>query len=119
MNFLKRLRSLVSTVFHRNDFDKEMAAAMRFHLTDSTRNLVESGVPEGEARRRARIAFGGMETAKDECRHAWTFKFVAEVVQDIRHGFRLLMRSRGFAFVAVLALGVGVCAAATIFTFVN
>src|SRR5262245_55442235 len=119
MKWLKRLRSLVRIAFHRNHFEKEMAEEMRFHLDESTRNLVQSGVPEVEARRQARIAFGGMEKAKEECRHAWTFQFVAELLQDVRHGFRLLMRNRGFAFVAVLVLAAGVCASATIFTFVN
>src|SRR2546430_4862541 len=46
--------------------------------------LFRSGVPRQEALRRARIEFGGIERAKEECREARGVNFIESLIQDLR-----------------------------------
>ena len=67
-----------------------MDAELRFHVEEYAEDLVRSGVPREEALRRARIEFGGIESAKEECREARGISFVDSLVQDLRFGTRML-----------------------------
>jgi len=55
-------------LFPRKTVDRQLAAELEFHIASRTRDLVRAGVPEAEARRRARIEFGGMESVREDCR---------------------------------------------------
>src|SRR4028118_2399552 len=57
----KRLRALVRKDAVERELDEEMA----FHLEQETQKLVRAGVAPDEARRRARVAFGGVERNKE------------------------------------------------------
>src|SRR6201993_5084172 len=41
------------------------------------------------------------------------------ILQDIRIGFRILMKEKSFCFLSVLVLGLGICGVTTQFTVVN
>jgi len=47
-----------------------MDAELKFHIEAYAEDLVRSGLPRQEAMRRARLEFGGIERAKEECREA-------------------------------------------------
>ena len=48
----------------RRDFEEGMTEELRFHIEQYTDDLVRSGVSAEEARRRARIEFGGLNSVK-------------------------------------------------------
>ena len=99
--------------------EREMDAELRFHIEAFAEDLVRRGVLREEALRRARIEFGGIESAKEECRDARGVNFVESILQDLRFGLRTLRKNPGFTAVAVVTLALGISANTAVFTVVN
>ena len=51
---------------------------------------MRAGLSEQEARRQARLEFGGLEQVKEDCRDARGTRWLEDLAQDLRYGLRLL-----------------------------
>jgi putative ABC transport system permease protein len=112
MNWWRRLRS-------RKKMEEELEKELRFHLEQHTADLITQGLDPDEARRRARLALGGPEQVKEQCRDARGTRWLEDLLQDLRYGMRMLMKKPGFALIAVITLAAGIAANTTIFSVVD
>src|SRR5215472_3582070 len=119
MKSWSRLQSWLRALLRRSRMEREMDAELRFHIEAFAEDLVRRGVRREEALRRARIEFGGMESAKEECREARGLSFIDSFPQDLRFGLRMLRKNPGLAFLAVLTTSLGIAANVTVFSIVD
>src|SRR5215471_11884903 len=113
--FFLRLRNLLGPHGRDADLAREMSA----HLTLLEDDYVRRGLSREEARRQARVAFGGVEQAKELHRAARSFQALDETLRDVRYAVRLLRRTPVFAVTAVVSLAIGIGATTMVFTAVN
>jgi len=115
MNLLARLRSRLKWIAKRRRLEMEMEDEVRFHLESHVDELVRRGVPAAEAKRRARLEFGGIESHKDAMRASVGVRWWDEMWADLRFGTRMLVKNPGFTAIAVASLTLGIGANTAIF----
>ncbi|HUE85796.1 MAG TPA: ABC transporter permease, partial [Vicinamibacterales bacterium] len=114
-----RLTRRFARLIRRSDHERRMEEEMAFHLEMEATDLQRAGLSEAEARRRARLAFGGVERFREEGWDARGLRLVEHAVRDIRHGLRSILRSPSLSIVVVVSLGVGIGVNTAIFSWIQ
>ena len=119
MRWMTDLRFRLRALFARDGMERDLQEEFAFHVEMEARKLEAAGMAPSEARRTARLNFGGEERFKEKARESWGVGLLTDLLQDTRYAARSLRRSLGFASVAILTLGLGVGVTTAMFTVVN
>jgi predicted permease len=107
-----RLRAL----FRRKVLDVELDEELRYHIDSEAEKYRGMGASPEDAMRRARLALGGQEQVRQQCREARGTKFLEDFMQDLRYGVRMLKANLRVTSMIVLSLAIGIGANTAIFS---
>lgn len=110
---------MANALFGRKRFEKEMNEELQLHIEMQTQAYIKSGMAPAEARRKALIAFGGIENIREEVRETRTFTWLEDIVRDVRIALRGLVREPWFSVVCIFILTLAIGANTTVFSIIN
>jgi len=116
MRGLDELRMRIEMLFRRNRAADRLDDELRFHLEQQIAENVAAGMSADEARHAALRTFGNPVALRDQARETWSWSGVESVLRDARIGVRTLLRTPGFALIAILVMALCIGAATSLFT---
>jgi putative ABC transport system permease protein len=119
MSLLEGTLARLRLLFARHAADSRMAEEFRFHLEMETEKNIRAGMPPQEARRRAAIAFGGVEHHKEGMRDDRGLAWLGGWSLDLKLGLRMLAKYPGLTVVGGLGMAVATAIGVGAFAFFN
>jgi putative ABC transport system permease protein len=116
---LRELVARLRELFGDRGADREFDDEIETHLRLLTERYVRQGMSKAKAAQAARRQFGNVTLLQEAHRNMRGIRFIDTIVQDLRFGVRMLLKSKGFTAVAVLSLAVGIGANTAIFSLLD
>jgi len=106
-------------LFRRRRLEAELADELEFHLEMKAHEYEETGVPPEVARSAACRQLGNTYRVREASRDFWGWRWLDDLVADVRIGMRILARRRTLTWTAIGSLTLGIGGAVTVFTVVH
>jgi predicted permease len=103
----------------RRQLDDELSDEMSAHLELSTADYVDRGMSLADARRAARLRFGGTLQTAEAYRDRQGFPLLESLWQDMRYAVRTLCRTPLFVVTVAATMGLGLGLVGSAFTILN
>ena len=98
-----------------DNIDREIG----FHIDELTDAYISLGMSSDDARRRARLEFGGSEQIKQTVREVHLSAWIEAALFNLRAALRFLRKSPSFSAVIILTLALGIGANSAVFSAID
>ena len=105
---LDDLRFRLRALFRRDDVEDDLDDELRFHLERAAEQHLARGLSRREAYRQAQIAFGSMDSVKEDCRRSWGIRQLDALRQDGTFALRLIRKHPALSAISAISLAVGI-----------
>jgi predicted permease len=112
---MRKLLNLIRGTRMDHDLEREL----RYHMDRRVLDLQASGISEPEARRQAALEFGSVAQVREEVQDAWVWRWLRDLLHDLRYSACVLAASRGFTATAAVSLALGIGANTAVFSFMD
>ena len=116
MSWIDATRTRLRLLLGRNAAESRTEEEFQFHIEmEAERIARDAEVGPAEARRRALIAFGGVEAHREELRDSRGLAWLGGLSLDLKLGFRMLVKYPGLTIVGGLAMAFAIWVGAVAF----
>src|SRR5271165_6654894 len=119
MRILSRIRSVLANLLGKEKIERQLDNEVRAYVEMATDEKIAAGVSASEARRTTLAEFGGIEQVKQAVRDHRAGTGLESMGQDVRYGWRQLVRNPGFTAAVIVTLALSIGANTAIFSIVN
>lgn len=106
-------------LLRRKKVEQDLDRELQFHVAERISALESAGLSEGEARRRVRQEFGGLEQVREQCREARDTRWLEDFCQDTRIAARTLRKTPGFTLAVAFTVALGIAANTGVFSLID
>src|SRR5581483_11530840 len=99
--------------------DSDLNREVAFHIDALARDYEARGLSAEQARRQARIDFGGREQVTQQIREVHLSAFLESIRANTRAAFRFLRKAPGLSAAVILTLALGIGANSAVFSAID
>jgi predicted permease len=109
----------IGNLLRRRPADEDFAAELEAHVLLDTERGKRAGLSEQESRRQALLRLGGLQQTREAQNERAGLPWLESLARDFRYGVRTLAKRPTITAIAMLSIGLGIGANATVFSIVN
>ena len=119
MRLVEQIRMAFLSLFRRGQASTQLDDEIGYHLDRQIAENISTGMPPEDARAAALRQFGNPALLRDQTRATWNWAFSESLLRDLRYGLRTLIRTPGFAAIAILIIALGIGSNVALFCVVR